>query len=298
MKIPSTISKFFLISFTCFTLSAFAQLPETDIWIVDISETEEGAVILSNPINITERKGYDNQPSFTLDNKSVLYSSERNGQTDIFEYNLTTKIHTQLTNTPESEYSPHVTPDRTSISVVKVEKDSTQRLWKFPVTGGEQKLVMDKIDSIGYYTWINNDSIALFILGNPHTLQLANVKTQQIEFSKENIGKGMQMYTPNNCLFFVCYDTTGGNKPGIYVYCYGQRRGMAYYHPLVGANDYFCVSHVGIMMGEGSIVYREFKDHASPWVELSNLNNWGIRKISRVAISPDGKKAAIVSVQD
>jgi len=280
----------------CISGSFAQKLPDCDIWIVDITTSSDGAVSLSNPVNITERFGYDNQPSFTPDNKSLLYTSERNGQTDIFKYDIGTKAHTQLTNTQESEYSPTLMPDGINISIVKVEKDSAQRMWKLPMIGGEQSLIMKDVDSIGYFSWINKDTVAMFILGTPPTLQITDIHSQKPIVIRKNIGRGMQMYNPNSCLFFVSYDSTNGDKAGIYVYCYGARSGMAYYHPLVGANDLFCVSHIGIMMGEESIVYREFKDFSNPWVELSNLNNWGIRKISRIAISNDGKKAAIVSV--
>ncbi|WP_210489308.1 TolB family protein [Rufibacter aurantiacus] len=64
------------------------------------------------PTNITQRPGYDNQPSFTPDGKSILFTSQRDGQqTDIFQYTLAGKKTVQLTNTPEAEYSPLVTPD-------------------------------------------------------------------------------------------------------------------------------------------------------------------------------------------
>jgi Tol biopolymer transport system component len=49
--------------------------------------------------------GYNNQPSFLPDGKTVLYTSFRNGQTDIYRYDLSTGKTTQVTNTTESEYS-------------------------------------------------------------------------------------------------------------------------------------------------------------------------------------------------
>ena len=42
---------------------------------------------------------------------------------------------TRVTNTPESEYSPTVTPDGAHISVIRVEADGTQRLWRFTIDG-------------------------------------------------------------------------------------------------------------------------------------------------------------------
>ena len=41
----------------------------------------------------------------------------------------------RVTNTPESEYSPTVTPDGAHISVIRVEADGTQRLWRFTLDG-------------------------------------------------------------------------------------------------------------------------------------------------------------------
>ncbi len=62
---------------------------------------------------LTNRSGYDNQASFTLDSNSILFASDRGGQhNDIYQYQFShngaaTATLTQRTNTPqESEYSP------------------------------------------------------------------------------------------------------------------------------------------------------------------------------------------------
>ena len=53
----------------------FAQLPETDIYIADI-EIKNNLVKIKKAENLTPHKGYDNQPFFRPDGKSLLYSSE------------------------------------------------------------------------------------------------------------------------------------------------------------------------------------------------------------------------------
>ena len=57
---------------------------------------------------LTDRNGYDNQASFTRDNKGVIFASDRGGQfNDIYRYDIASAKISQLTNTPnESEFSP------------------------------------------------------------------------------------------------------------------------------------------------------------------------------------------------
>ena len=118
-----------------------AQLPETDLWLFKI-KTEDKKLILREGKNITARKGYDNQPFFTPDNKSILYVSIReDNQADVYRYDLGKEQVFQLTKTKESEYSPNYTPDYKSISCVVVEADSAQRLWLYNLDGTVKNVI-------------------------------------------------------------------------------------------------------------------------------------------------------------
>jgi Tol biopolymer transport system component len=109
---------------------ASAPPPDTDIFLASFSARAQPAV--SRAVNITHTPGYDNQPSFTPDGAAILFTSNRGGtQTDIYRYEIATETTARLTNTPEGEYSPTVTPDGQHISAIRVEADSTQRLWQF-----------------------------------------------------------------------------------------------------------------------------------------------------------------------
>ena len=80
-------------------------------------------------MNITNRKGYDNQPSFSADEKLIYYVSVREDkQADIYSYNLKNKKTERFTKTLESEYSPSVNSDGLTLSSVVVEKDSSQKI--------------------------------------------------------------------------------------------------------------------------------------------------------------------------
>src|SRR5262245_53339459 len=68
--------------------------PSTDIFVVDLT-MHEGVLQLGKPVNVTHRPGYDNQPSFFSDDE-IFYTSIREGQADIYAFNLRTKRLRQM----------------------------------------------------------------------------------------------------------------------------------------------------------------------------------------------------------
>src|SRR5437763_340665 len=125
--------------------------PASDIFIVEVKtkldrKTRTAELKFGQPKKITDFAGYNNQPFFMPDGQNILYTSIRNKQADIYRYDIRTEATTQVTNTPESEYSPTLMPDRKDISVVRVEADGkTQRLWKFPLDEGAPTLILENV---------------------------------------------------------------------------------------------------------------------------------------------------------
>ena len=124
--------------------AAAANPPDTDIFLAPLT-TSDGSLSVGQAANITRTPGYDNQPAFLADGGALLFTSNRGGkQTDIYRYDLTSKQTTRVTNTPESEYSPTITPDRQHKSVVRVEADGTQRLWRFTLDGDRRTFALSQ----------------------------------------------------------------------------------------------------------------------------------------------------------
>ena len=148
--------------------------PPPDIYLASLT-VERGSVTVGTPLNITDRAGYDNQPSFTSDGTGVFFTSVReDAQADIYRYDVRTKATTRVTSTaPESEYSATPVDADRAISVVRVERDSTQRLWRFPLDRSAPSVILERVRPVGYHAWANEHTLALFVLGSPNTLQLA-----------------------------------------------------------------------------------------------------------------------------
>jgi len=116
-----------LIVLLCFPAIVLAQdadepkkleLPECDIFLFDFSESD-GTVTISNARNVTKRAGYDNQPWFTPEGKSFLFTANHAAdRTDVFEYFIESGETKRVTDSPSQEYSPQISPDNQRLSFV------------------------------------------------------------------------------------------------------------------------------------------------------------------------------------
>ncbi len=169
--------------------------PPTELYLAPVTTGASPGFGIGPWINISNNPGYDNQPSFLPDGSGLLFSSMRDGkQTDIYRYDIAGKKVSQVTSTPEPEYSPTVTPDRRSFSAVRVEADNTQRLWRFDLDGSNPRLVLENVKPVGYHAWIDDTHLALFVLGSgsaPATLQLADTTTGVASVAVTGVGRSV-----------------------------------------------------------------------------------------------------------
>ena len=122
----------------------------------------------------------------------MFYTSTRDdGQSDIYRYDIATHETTRLTGEPESEYSATMMPGGRRFSVIRVERDSTQRLWSFALDGSDPRLVLRTIKPVGYQAWLDADHVAVYVLGQPATLQLVDVRTEHADTVARDIDRSL-----------------------------------------------------------------------------------------------------------
>jgi hypothetical protein len=266
-----------------------AQAPGTDIYLVPLARS--GAELrVGTAVNATVRAGYDNQPYFTIDGKSLFYTSERSGQTDIFRYDRGPGVSTQVTSTPESEYSPTVMPDGKHISVIRVERDSTQRLWAFTLDGTAVKPVLDSIKPVGYHTWLNADTVFVFVLGSPPTLRRAELGRGTAQVMASNIGRALAVVPGRRAVSYVQQDSARGWVRAL--------------DPVTGAGESLVALPAGAAffawLGTDELLTASgnrlllWKRGAADWVEVARFSEPGLQQISRLAVSPSGDALALV----
>jgi hypothetical protein len=263
----------------------------TDIYLFDFDIKSNN--ILSNGKNITKREGYDNQPYFSHDSNSIVYSSILDKQSDIYKYDLKSSQISQLTNTSDvSEYSPIFTPNSNDMSVVMVEKDGSQRLWKYS-PDGVSKLVIEDIAPVGYYSWVNENIVSMFVLGEHNTLHIMDKLTGQHNVVKADIGRSIHKIPNKNAISFVHKI----NKKTFVIKSLSidNLKEEDIITTLNGSEDYVWTPDGKILMGNKSDLFIFDPKIDKTWKKIVNLKNLGITDILRLAISPDGKKIALVS---
>src|SRR5437773_10156608 len=194
------------------TLTLATQSPPgSDIYLASLA-VKNGRAVVGTPANVTHRPGYDNQPFFLPTGAAFLYTAIVDGQADIFRYDIAAGGSVRVTDTPESEYSPTPLPDGSGFSVVRVEADSTQRLWAFDLDGSRPRLVLDSIKPVGYHAWADAHTLVLLVRGSPATLQLAAAASPsgRGEVIARDIGRSLQPVPGHPSVSFVQRDSAAG----------------------------------------------------------------------------------------
>jgi WD40-like Beta Propeller Repeat len=285
--------------------------PDTEVFLASLS-VRDGKVEVGKPINISNSAGYDNQPSFTPDGAAVLFTSVRGDRkpdpansaatgSDIYRYDIAAQRLSQVTNTPEAEYSPTVTPDGRHISVIRVESDGTQRLWRFTIEGKEPALVLRDVKPVGYHAWASASLLALFVLGQqgqPETLQLVDTQTGQPQVVATGIGRSIQRIPGAGISFVQRAPAVEGQEPALTISELDP--GTRQTHPLVrvpaGATEVDTAwTPDGLLLVTARGQLFAWRRGEAEMREMADLAPLGLRAVTRLAISPKGDRIALVA---
>jgi Tol biopolymer transport system component len=272
--------------------------PATDIHLLPLSS---GLASLKDakPSPVSTEPGYDNQPMFSPDGGRILFAANHDGaQTDVFLFERASGRVSRLTETAENENSPTYLPEGIGhpggFSVVRTEADRTQRLWRFDARGRNPELVLPDVEPVGYHAWVDREWVALFVLGEPSTLRIANVTTGKAEIASERIGRSLHRIPGTRRVSFVHREASGDFwiqqidvdsrkiEPLVQVVEGNTERDMAW-----------MPDGRTILMSSGTKVFSWTRE-ASGWAEVFDAETHRLGAVSRLAVSPLGDAIAVV----
>jgi Tol biopolymer transport system component len=269
--------------------------PASEIYLFDLS-IKKDKVSISNPVNITNHKGYDNQPSFHPDLPVVYYTSASDSShTDIFSYNYKTKASGPVTQTPEKEYSPTVTPDKQYLSCIIQRENGVQDLGKYPINpkdGVTPSMIIDNL-KVGYHVWADNSHLGLFVLGNPNTLHYLRLPTKKDTIIAEKIGRSLNKIPGESSISFV--HKLSDTEWLIKKFDTGTRKISTVATTVSGHEDLTWLSDGKILMSDGPKLFYTQPANGPGWNQVLVVSGAEVLKgVTRLAVSPDGKKLAVV----
>ncbi len=272
--------------------------PGTDIYLL---QPDGGLASLkaAKPSPVSTAPGYDNQPMFSPDGGRILFAANRDGkQIDIFVFDRAGGGVLQLTRTAENENSPTYLPagvgDPGGFSVVRTEPDKAQRLWRFDAQGGQPQVVLADVRPVGYHAWVTAESLALFVLGPPATLQIADVRSGKAEVVAEGIGRSLHRIPGTTLVSFVQRDPSG--EFWVKQIDPASKRIEALVRAAEGSADRdmaWMPDGKTVVMSSGTKILSWTRG-ASGWIEIFDAAPHNLGAVSRLAVSPKGDAIAIV----
>lgn len=270
----------------------FAQAPAppaTDIYLAPIRLMPSAPAMGPARVATENPGGYDNQPAFGADGRAMLFTSSRDGtQTDVYFLELQTRQIRRFAETPESEYSPTVMPDDAGVSVIRVERDGTQRVWTLGPDGTTPKVLAAGVTPAGYHAWVDAGRLAVYVLGQPNHLDVVDLATGKATTIAREIGRTLAR-RPTGTVSFVQKDAARWVVRE-FVPASGEVRDVT--PALDGSvdHDYAWAGDGTLFMTRGTEIHW-WRPGQTDWTLLADPE---VGELSRLAVSPDGRWMAIV----
>ena len=275
----------------CFlSASIFAQV-NTEIHVFDIKKEGENFK-LENGVNVSQNEGYDNQPSF-YDDHTILYAHTRGEFTDIMLYDLNTKSNRFISKTANGgEYSPQRIPNSNNVSAVRLDKDGLQRFYEYDFATGTDTEIFEKL-KVAYPTWVDeNTVVASVIVGEAMELFICDVKKKECVSMVRNVGRSVKKIPRTNLVSFISKE----NKNNWLLKSINPKTKEINTITSMGkTEDMAWMPDGSLLIPRGKRIYRSTPNKSTYRELFFGFTDENINNISRMSVSDDGTKIALVA---
>ena len=278
-----------------FNCTKFIAQSDSEIFLLDI-KFKQDKIEISNVKKISNNKGYNNQPIF-VSNDKILFTSERNLQNDIVQYDSSENSLKYLTNTLTSEYSP-IRYKKNKVTAVSLDEKGEQYLRIYNIKDNTFKIPFtDKI--VGYYNYskkIRNLIISSVLENNELVLYTSNLKTKEHTYIDNNTGRSIHNIPKNKFgeekISYISKKDSIWNINYVDLSSYNTKTITT----TLNNNEDICWFKDGsILTSYKNNLYIFNSKLSKNWKLLCSLEEYGITNISRIAINPDNDKLALVN---
>lgn len=276
------------------TILAQDKLPRTDIYLFDLESGPEGMELL-RPRALTADwgAGYHNHPWFAGEHHLLVSSDARHsGKPDIWELDLQRGTRRRISSGPKAWFSPRYRPGSDRVTAISLAPEGPQYMENFtPGTGFRCEVLVPDEPRAGYYAWKDSFQVAVFVVGEPHELWLADLRTsvrqrialhpgRQLVFDDRGILHYVQKVAPE-AWYLKTWDPVSRQESMI--------------TRMVEGSEDFCLLPDGTyLMTSGSKIWKFNPRHDLRWQPLADLSVYGLHHLTRIS-QFEGRRLALVN---
>src|SRR5262249_53138732 len=147
-------------------------------------------------------------------------------------------------------------------------------------------------DSIGYYCWLNDSLLAMFILGDAESLQLLNLHTHERKWIASDIGRCMKLSADKKKMYFVIKQNE--TEWAIFTLNIATFKIQKIVATINGSEDFAAMTNGSLLIGSKGKLFLFDQKKNSGWNEVADFSS-AIGDFYRISISPDEKRIALVA---
>jgi TolB protein len=282
-----------------FSTAASAQTQPTvsvNLFVADITYSK-GGIEIGAPRKLTADKGINSQPSFTPDGRSIVFVRRDSsaGQGDVYRIDLKSGKETRITSTEEMENSPTVLPDG-KLMVIRWTPATLFKQWGpwiYNMRGEPLEGVLPGPDTVGYYTRINDRTIAMMRPKSARSIALFDTRTRTMtdyDFGAANLPP--QKIPGQRALSYTRVDSVAGNSIRRLDLVTHDTTAIA---PAVAGKVVHAWTPRGsILMARGNVIY-ELRPPSRTWTQVASFLNPELQDVNAYVVSPKGDKLILIS---
>lgn len=282
----------FILTFLFTVSSLFAQ-SNTEVFVMDL-EFSETDFKIENFANITNNQGYDSQPYFVDDNQ-LLYARTFQNQTDIALFQLEKKSLSYVCKTEiGGEYSPQKIPNTNLYSAVRLDTTGLQRLYGYDSITNTSKKIIDNLQ-VAYYTFYDKNRILSSVLSGANLdLVFSDLGKKTNDTLLTKVGRSIhKVPNQNNTMSYTSINDE--KNMDVYQLDINSLESFFVAQLPVGIQDYIWLNESTLLIGSLDKLYILDLYGNGDWKMVTDLSIYQLNNITRLALSPNGSKLAIVA---
>lgn len=295
----TTLALVSLLLVSAASTAAWAQ-PDVDVWVGDL-DLAGGGFAVTHLVNISHRPGYDNQPAFFPDEKTLAYTTAGEKETNAVLFDLATRTATAL---PEAKgFSPTPTADGKMLMVLHQGRVELHDL------AGKLIRPLTETKDAGYFSRFDDRAWVLFMNDKERRIVLYDAKKKTLETMAT--GAITPLYrVPNEPAVTFVAETPFSSDPAVQakldpaaIKLELRKLDLKRHRvetlstiPFPATGHHVWTPRNTVLMASGSTIYEWNPKSPAVWKPLTKLDDPDLQGISRIVISPRGDRIALVSM--